>query len=177
MALFLLVQMPAARVIPDVISFDGGIVVCGAARHMASALFYALCQRGKHQVGSLMLRFRNQSIQGERAVFLVLFQQALEDQAWQAMLCRGGTQLDLYDHSCGSATLPVPWWLAEIVPETAAMGKSLTSLQIITGWGKSRELWQTSDVRASVLNLVDRCGIPCKVHRRNQGIVQVDLRG
>ena len=51
-------------------------------------------------------------------------------------LGNGGTQLDLHFHSSGSAMLAVLWWLAEIVPGKVAAGKSLTTFEIITGWGQ-----------------------------------------
>ncbi|CAE7378453.1 unnamed protein product, partial [Symbiodinium pilosum] len=159
------------------ISFSAGIMACGTARQWRMALALFSCVVSNGQTPS-----RESYAQVLDAVFTEklsfgLFRQALKDQAWPNMLRSGGTQLDVHFHSSGSAMLAVLCWLAEIVLRKVAAGQSLTSFEIITGWGKSRESWQTSDVRASVLNLLDRCGILCKVHPSNQGLLQVDLRG
>ena len=73
--------------------------------------------------------------------------------------------------------LAVLWWLAEVVPEKLAIGHSPSSFEIITGWGKSRDSWQTADIQISVLSLLANCGVPSKIHPRVQGRVKVDLTG
>ena len=177
-AFFLLAHMPSGRVIPTEISLSAGISACSTARQWCIALSLLSCivSNGRQTPNTESYAQILDAVCTEKLSFK-LFRKALEDQAWPNMLCNGGTQLDLHFHSSGSAMLAVLWWLAEIVPGKVAAGKSLTTFEIITGWGKSRESRQTSDVRASVPNLLDRCGIRCKVHPRNQGSVQVDLQG
>ena len=177
MALCLLAQMPAATVIPNAISFNAGIQACGTARQwrMALSVFSCLVSNGQTPDCNSYTQVLD-AVYPERLGFRI-FRKALEGQAWPNMLCSGGTHLDLHHHSSGSAMLAVLWWFAEIIPLQIASGKSLTSFRIITGWGKSRSSLATSDLRASVLHLLDRCEIPCRVHPTNQGLVQVDLRG
>ncbi|CAE7218689.1 unnamed protein product, partial [Symbiodinium pilosum] len=171
LALSLLAQMPAAGVVPSEISSSAGIAACGAARQwrMALSLFSCMLSNGQTPDRESYTQILD-AVCTERLSF-GLFRQALQEETWPNMLRGRGALLDLHDHSGGSAMLAVLWWLAEIVPWKMARGKHHPSFGIITGGGKSRASWQTTDVRASVLRLLARCGIPCKVHPRNQGLV------
>ena len=60
--------------------------------------------------------------------------------------------LDLHELSEGAAETAVRWWLEERVPDrvTSASDAAPTRLELITGWGKSRSVFQNGDVRARV---------------------------
>jgi len=58
--------------------------------------------------------------------------------------------LDLHDHSEGAAETATRWWLEEQVPSM----KENKLLIIVTGWGKNRPMWQTSDINDRVRNVL-----------------------
>ena len=116
---------------------------------------------------------------GPRLSFFELFDQAMQDQTWPDMLQRGGAWLDLHYHSCGSAILAVSWWLAQVVRQQPDRTSESILFEVITGWGKSRMPWQPagSDLQVSVRRFLDERAIPCEVHPRNRGRLQLDLQG
>ena len=62
----------------------------------------------------------------------------------------GMPKLDLHDHSEGAAETATRWWLEEQVPSI----KENKLLIIVTGWGKNRPMWQTSDINDRVRNVL-----------------------
>ena len=62
----------------------------------------------------------------------------------------GMPKLDLHDHSEGAAETATRWWLEEQVPSM----KENKLLIIVTGWGKNRQMWQTSDINDRVRNVL-----------------------
>ncbi len=62
----------------------------------------------------------------------------------------GMPKLDLHDHSEGAAETATRWWLEEQVPSM----KENKQLIIETGWGKTRPMWQTSDINDRVRNVL-----------------------
>ncbi|CAE7938358.1 unnamed protein product [Symbiodinium necroappetens] len=173
--------MPAAGVVPDEISFNACIRSCGTARIWELALCLFASLRGNQLQPDAASYGQAIDAAWPEAVVFELFDQAMQDQTWPDMLQRGGAGLDLHDHSCGSAILAVSWWLAEVVPKqlTRTLRHDSMSFEVITGWGKSRMPWQPagSDVQVSVRRLLDERAIPCEVHPRNRGRLQLDLRG
>ena len=181
MALYLLSQMHLAGVVPNEISLSACIKSCGTASiwELALSLFASL--RGIQPQPDAASYGQAIDAAWPEAVVFELFDEAMQSQTWPDMLQRGGAWLDLHDHSCGSAMLAVSWWLAEVVPKqlTRRLRHESMSFAVITGWGKSRMPWQPSgsDLQVSVRRLLDERAIPCKVHPRNRGLLQLDLRG
>jgi hypothetical protein len=60
-------------------------------------------------------------------------------------------KLDLHEHSEGSAVTAVRWWLEEEtrpwLSEQPPSAYSDITVELITGHGKHREAWSTSDVK------------------------------
>ena len=177
MALFLLQLMPATKIAPNAITFAAGIQACAKAREWRTALslWYEVEACGVKKSQTLYFQALD-AFYTERIGFQI-FREALAAKELPEMLLQDGAQLDLHLHSCGSAMLAVLWWLAEVVPERLASAQAPKSFSIITGWGKTRESWQTTDVRAAVLNLLAGCRIPSNVKPCNPGRLQVDLSG
>ena len=86
-------------------------------------------------------------------------------------------ELDLHGLSEGAAFLAVRWWLAEVRSKQLRSSTFLPDrLTIITGWGKSRRVWQDSDVKSAVLQSRETADVHCKVDETNQGRVIIDVR-
>ncbi|CAE7843165.1 unnamed protein product, partial [Symbiodinium microadriaticum] len=105
-----------------------------------------------------------------------LFRQALEAKVWPGILIKDFT-LDVHFLSSGAASIAVVWWLAEVVPFIRRSGGSL---QIVTGYGKSRKDWSFSNMKEQgvqdrVLLVLQNLGVPCKVNPKNRGSVKLDL--
>jgi hypothetical protein len=58
--------------------------------------------------------------------------------------------LDLHGHSEGAAETATRWWLEEQAPRM----KENKQLIIVTGQGKNRPMWQTSDINDRVRNVL-----------------------
>ena len=87
--------------------------------------------------------------------------------------------IDLHELSEGAAQLAVRWWLATLV--APSIGKGLRASEafkciIITGYGRSRKEWSTSDVRAAVLNMLRALKLSAGVLESNAGRLQLVLR-
>ena len=85
-------------------------------------------------------------------------------------------QLDLHDHSEGAAETAVRWWLEDPIPERLkdSDGATPKQLTIVTGWGKTREVYQTTDVRARVMAVLSEMDVPL-AETDNPGCVLVDV--
>ncbi|CAJ1360492.1 unnamed protein product [Effrenium voratum] len=87
--------------------------------------------------------------------------------------------IDLHELSEGAAQLAVRWWLATLV--APSIGKRLRASEaykciIITGYGRSRKGWGTSDVQAAVLNMLRTLKLSAGVLESNAGRLQLVLR-
>ena len=85
----------------------------------------------------------------------------------------GVPHLDLHDLSEGAAEAAVLWWLEEASVERLRVG-AVQRLEVITGWGKSRQSYQDSDVRAAVEKVFDQLEVPL-LPTPNPGRLVVDL--
>ena len=153
-ALSLLEEMQLCGVAPDVISFNAAIQACTTAGQPIPAL-------------QLFDRLEASPLDGDLVSFNAVLD-ALSSQLdraralWKLGCARGCYRgferwgrvpaLDLHDLSEGAAETAVRWWLEEGVPGrvAAAAGAAPERLELITGWGKSREVTQIADVRARV---------------------------
>jgi pentatricopeptide repeat protein len=62
----------------------------------------------------------------------------------------GMPKLDLHGHSEGAAETATRWWLEEQAPSM----KENKQLIIVTGRGKNRQMWKTSDINDRVRNVL-----------------------
>ena len=60
-------------------------------------------------------------------------------------------EVDLHDQSEGAARLTLQWWLSTTVAKHLEVSDRLDCI-VVTGYGKSRQAWGTSDVRAAALD-------------------------
>ena len=67
----------------------------------------------------------------------------------EKMACQNSIFM-VHDHSEGAAETATRWWLEEQVPSM----KENKLLIIVTGWGKNRQMWQTSDINDRVRNVL-----------------------
>ena len=70
----------------------------------------------------------------------------------------GSSKIDLHDLSEGTALLALRYWLSNAVARDLESSDPLTCI-IITGYGKSRKDWDTTDVRQAVLSFFQRLGL------------------
>ena len=85
----------------------------------------------------------------------------------------GVPHLDLHNFSEGAAEAAVRWWLEEALGERLR-GGATQRLEVITGWGKSREFIQNGDLRVVVEKLFHEMEIPM-LATTNPGRLVVDL--
>ena len=67
-------------------------------------------------------------------------------------------QVDLHGLSEGSARLALQWWLSKTVARRLEVLDRLDCI-VVTGYGKSRKAWQTTDIKAAALDLLSRLGL------------------
>ena len=70
----------------------------------------------------------------------------------------GSSKIDLHDLSEATALLALRYWLSNAVARDLESSDPLTCI-IITGYGKSRKDWDTTDVRQAALNFFQRLGL------------------
>ena len=74
--------------------------------------------------------------------------------------------LDLHDHSEGTARLTLQWWLYTSVAKRLEVSDGLDCI-VVTGYGKSRQAWSTSDVRAAALDLLKALKLDAQILPKN----------
>ena len=177
-ALELLETMQRRGVAPDVISFNAAIQACTTAGQPVPAM-------------RLFERLEASDLNGDVVSFNAILD-ALSSQLgraralWKLGCARGcyrgyeqwgsAPALDLHDLSEGAAETAVRWWLEEGVPDriaAAALGAAPKRLELITGWGKSREVAQVADVRARIEAVLLELGAKM-LPTRNPGMLVVD---
>ncbi|CAE7236742.1 unnamed protein product, partial [Symbiodinium pilosum] len=96
---------------------------------------------------------------------------------YSGLLRKGKTMLDLHDLSSGAAWLATRWWLSEILPlvQRDSGGTKAPPYIIVTGIGRSRPSWQTSNIQSFVMEMLRNEGIPVWVQEANRGRLQLDL--
>ncbi|CAK9077169.1 Pentatricopeptide repeat-containing protein At2g31400 [Durusdinium trenchii] len=158
-ALKLFDAMPQAKVQPDVISFNSTISACekGSQWQHALRLFEAM---SKQNVSPNLVTY-NALLQsaavhsGEigRQLFLQCNLQVV-----RTLRACGSSKIDLHDLSEGTDLLALRYWLSNAVARDLESSDPLTCI-IITGYGKSRKDWDTTDVRLAALNFFQRLGL------------------
>ncbi|CAE8720601.1 unnamed protein product [Polarella glacialis] len=89
----------------------------------------------------------------------------------------GKSFLEPHDSSCGAVVLAVRRRLAKVgIPLLTAGTARPARLSIITGWGKSRQEWSSSDIRATVIQLLGELLLQSSIDDTNQGLAIIDAR-
>ena len=107
----------------------------------------------------------------------ILFAQALSKGLFARASTSNGGSLDLHDMSEGTALHAVRWWLETKVPQLLHSPSRPDVLTLITGWGKSRNVWGQSDVKACVSAFLSNLQIPWHVSRANIGLLEIPRNG
>ena len=103
-----------------------------------------------------------------------LFLQARMSGLYGHLLKKGPAVLDVHDMSTGAGWIAVRWWLLEVLPPLLS-SKQPRCCIIITGWGKSRAIWQKSDVQTGIQDNLKSHGIAAEVQRMNPGRLELHL--
>jgi pentatricopeptide repeat protein len=177
LALNLLSLMPDAKVVPNEITYNAAISASakGGLWEFALVLLGVMAQHNvmRDQITyNAVLDAAFDKHQG-----CALFDEARSLVMYPRLLQKGESFLELHDLSCGAAVHAVRWWLAEVVPRLLVAGTERPArFTIITGWGKSRKEWQTSDIQATVIQLLDELQLQSCIDVTNQGCVIIDAQ-
>ncbi|CAK9008610.1 Pentatricopeptide repeat-containing protein [Durusdinium trenchii] len=85
------------------------------------------------------------------------------------------SKIDLHDLSEGTARLVLCHWLSTAMATKLEQEKEFKCL-IVTGRGRSRKEWQSSDVRQASLELLQDLGLQAGLLPKNPGAIRVCLR-
>ena len=166
--------MLKATVVPDDISYRAAISACQKASQWQQALILFGTMPGAAVLPSRItfnVLLDCHEIQVCQSLGGNIFQHGLlpileESEAFQPL------KLDLHDHSEGAARLTLQWWLSTIVAKRLEVSDRLDCI-VVTGYGKSRQAWSTSDVRAAALDLLKALNLDAQILRENRGILNV----
>ncbi|CAK9030074.1 Pentatricopeptide repeat-containing protein At4g31850 [Durusdinium trenchii] len=168
--------MPKMKVQPDVISYSAAISACekGGQWPQALKLFEAMpeveVQPNLVAYNALFDCSEFQSSALGRALFL---QSKLPE--FQELRGCDASKIDLHDLSEGTARLVLCHWLSTAVATKLEQEKDLNCL-IVTGRGRSRKEWDTTDVRQASLELLQDLGLQAGLLPKNPGRIRVRLR-
>ena len=84
------------------------------------------------------------------------------------------SEIDLHDLSEGMAQIAIENWLSTAVAPKLEVKGSLTC-RIVTGYGKSRKAWDTTDVRQRVLDLLRKLKLQASLFTHNPGAIRLVL--
>jgi len=108
----------------------------------------------------------------------LLFAQALHNEVYPTLQPESAglrSKLDLHGMSTGSVRFAVSWFLSELMAG-ARKGKAVPQyIELVTGWGKSRRVYDVADIRADVAQHLEELGLPYDF-LKNQGRIGVDVR-
>eukprot|EP00435_Cladocopium_sp_Y103_P010207 s2926_g2.t1 len=154
-AFALLEAMCEAKVYPNIISYSASISACGKCGQWQQALIlFDAMPRAKvvPDRGTLNALLDCQEIQGRRSLGGHIFKHALLPSLEKSSVFQG-LKVDLHEHSEGAARLTLQWWLSKRVAKKLKHGLLCI---VVTGYGKSRPAWSTSDVRAAAFDLLTK---------------------
>ncbi|CAE8614608.1 unnamed protein product [Polarella glacialis] len=174
-ALNLLSLMPEATVVPNEITYSAAISVCEKGGQWQLALnLLRLMPQLKILPNVVSYNAAMDAVSG-MGVGYALFREAFGLGMYPQFWSNSYSTVNLHDMSCGAAVLAVRWWLAEVVPHLLS-GPTAPKLEIITGWGKSRKEWDTTDVQDAVFQLLHGCQLPSRIDQNNRGVITIDGR-
>eukprot|EP00435_Cladocopium_sp_Y103_P018947 s3611_g4.t1 len=167
-ALSLFQAMPKAQISPNVISYSAAISACekGGQWEQALTLFETMLSS---QVDPNIVSYNalldcveiysNNCLGGE------IFQNGFLPML-QATSVFQYLKVDLHDLSEGAARLALQWWLSKTVARRLEVCDRLDCI-VVTGYGKSRRAWDTTDIKAAALDLLSGLGLDPQVLRKS----------
>ncbi|CAK9042224.1 unnamed protein product [Durusdinium trenchii] len=168
--------MPKVKVQPNMISYSAAISACekGGQWQQALKLFESMFEANvPPDLVSYNALFDCAEIR-DSAIGRALFEKCNLPEILELKGC-GASEIDLHDLSEGFARAVLCHWLSTAIATKLEQEKELTCL-IVTGYGKSRKEWDTTDMRQASLKLLqDDLGLQAAVLRKNQGAIQVCL--
>ena len=178
-ALGLFGAMSQAKVKPGVISYNAAISACekGGQWQRALGLFGAMPQATV--LPDVISYNAVLDATFEKSHGPQCFDRGLSENVFCKLMNATPHTVDLHDLSEGAAQLAVRWWLATLV--VPSIGKGLCASKpfkciIITGYGRSRKGWDTTDVQTAVLNMLRTMKLSAGVLETNAGRLQLVLR-
>jgi pentatricopeptide repeat protein len=159
-ALNLLQAMPKAKIRPNVYSYSAAISACERGGQWEQALTLFESMYGSQVDPDIVLYnalLDCMEIYSRRCLGGEIFQNGLLP-ILQATSFFQDREVDLHDLSEGSAVLALQWWLSKIVARRLEVCDRLDCI-VVTGYGKSRKAWQTTDIKAAALDLLSRLGL------------------
>ena len=159
-ALTLFQAMPKAKISPNVVSYSAGISACEKGGQWEQALTLFESMRGSHvdpDIVSYNALLDCLEIYSSNCLGGEIFQNGLLP-ILQATSVFQYLQVDLHDLSEGAAGLALQWWLSKTVARRLEVFDGLDCI-VVTGYGKSRKAWQTTDIKAAALDLLSRLGL------------------
>ena len=195
-ALSLLEEMRAEGVAPDVISFSAAISACAKGGQWERALLLFEEVEASSTLVSDIGTFNailDAMAQSQPPAARELWQLGVDRGVYSGFERWGDIPtLDLHNLSEGAATVAVRWWIEERVPsELGAVNRGRGALReqsllsgnktariparidIVTGWGKSRQAYQSGDVRARVIALLEVMSVDFTCPNNNPGLLCV----
>ena len=175
-ALSLFQAMFEAKVVPEVISFSAAISACEKGGQWQEALTLFKNMLDVHVEPNLV---------SYNALFDIPAICGSDIGSYMFKLCKlrsisalrecEASKIDLHNLSEGTAQLVLCHWLETAVAQELEGNSSLTCT-IITGYGKSRKLWDCTDVRQAALDLLIRLKLKASPSSSNRGIIKLVLK-
>ena len=179
-ALVVFQAMPTKGVHPDVVCFNTSISACKRDRQWQQALAMFDAMPGAAVVpDEISYACLIDCLHGYNySASLAAFSQALRADCFEKLRGMSPDIIDLHDLSEAASQLAVQWWLSTIVaPELGRRQRTHDTFKplVVTGYGKSRQVWDTSDVQESIIQMLRGLSISVRVLEHNIGRLQLDL--
>eukprot|EP00438_Fugacium_kawagutii_P010387 Skav220387 [mRNA] locus=scaffold639:162903:163631:- [translate_table: standard] len=162
-ALTLFEAIPKTSIPPTVICYNAAISACqkGGQWQLALTLFDAMpVARLQADIVTYSAVLDSSEI-SESELGGGIFQHGLLP-VLETSTLRSTLKLDLHNHSEGAARLTLRWWLSSTVARAFKTSERLNCI-VVTGHGKSRQAWGTSDVRAAALDLLRSFALDARI--------------
>ena len=174
-ALSLFVAMPSARLSPNIISYNAAISACekGGRWQQALNLFESMPLAQIEPDSATYNEILDCTHIHAEQLAAQIFQQGLPSLLGRAPSV-SAQHIDLHGLSEGAARLMLRWWLSTLVAPRLTHGTNGTRCIVITGYGKSRQSWRQSDLRAAALELLQSLKLRAEV-LPNQGRIGLVL--
>ncbi|CAE7517499.1 unnamed protein product [Symbiodinium microadriaticum] len=174
LALFLFNSMPKARISPSITSFNATLAACGKGEEWPLALHLFSTMAAARASPNIMSYNAMLDSLGDHPIGRRVFQEAMDTGVYGRLCEESPLILDLHQLSYGPALHAVSWWLSEELMHRLSSTERTTCI-IITGWGKTRPSWSSSNLQNFVLALLKQWGLAAAVQRHNQGRLEVVL--
>jgi pentatricopeptide repeat protein len=167
-ALNLFQAMPKATVPPDVISYSVAISACekGGQWEQALNLFKAMPDADVvPNIVTYNALLECKGVYSSKGLGGRIFRQGLLPLLQKSLLFED-LKLDLHNYSEGAARLILQWWLSRTVARRLEVSDRLDCI-VVTGFGKSRQAWDTTDVREAALDVLQGLELDAQILRES----------